>query len=57
MSDRNPKVRIEPTGDGLWVAKCKEPGCTWTQGPDLHSYASERAKAHRRSHREAADRG
>jgi len=55
MSDRVPKVKIEPEG-GRYVAVCHEPDCGWRQAPDAISYVMERARAHRAEHRARAAR-
>lgn len=57
MSDRVPKVTVDETFNSRWTATCHEPNCTWRHAPDEKTYVSQRAKAHRREHRKAADRG
>lgn len=53
MSDPNPKVAVKQNTAGRWIAFCREDNCTWVQEPTEKTYANQRAKAHRRDHRES----
>lgn len=57
MSDRAPKVTVQPAGNGKWFAFCREQGCNWTHTPHPKTYVEERARVHRAEHRKAVDRG
>jgi hypothetical protein len=49
----SPKVAVKPVGPReQWHAFCEEPDCDWRQPPDSKTYVNDRAKAHRREHRE-----
>lgn len=57
MSDRVPKVTVDPYDAARWVGTCHEPDCNWEHRPDSKTYVKNRASVHRQEHRaKAAER-